>query len=77
MTKFQAETELYVVAKNDNDTILHLNYLKAGNDFQTGQPIIEQFNTLEEATAYIDAIKGAGYTKENFGFLFETPEQPA
>ena len=67
-------SDKYIVSKNEDDSIIHLSFINENATFRTGQPSVEQFDTLEEAIAYIDGIKGEGFTKENFKFYFETPE---
>lgn len=75
--EFQVTSDKYIVFKNEDSSILHLTFVTSGSKCATGQPIVEQFDTLEDATAYIDAIKGDWYTRENYKEFFETPEQPA
>ena len=68
-------SEKYIVAKSEDSQIIHLVQCFSGTKFATGQPIVEQFDTLEDACAYIDAIKGVDYTKENYKYLFEPPTE--
>ena len=68
-------SDKYIVAKSEDSQIIHLVECSSGSKFETGQPIVEQFDNLEDASAYIDAIKGVDYTKENYKYLFEIPTE--
>lgn len=74
--EIQLTSDKYIVATSENAKIVHFSFVTSGAKFQTIQPIVEQFDTLEEAEAYVDGIKGEGYSKETFKYLFETPENP-
>jgi len=74
--EIQLTSEKYIVSKNEDATIIHLVFATANSKFATGQPVVMQFDTLDEAEVHIDSIKGDGYAKENFKRLFETPAKP-
>lgn len=71
--EIEITTKKYIVARSEDSNVLHFILATANSKFLTGQPIVEQFDTIEDATSYIDAIKGEGYAKENYKYLFETP----
>lgn len=71
--EIQLTSEKYIVSKNEDATIIHLILASANSKFATGQPVVMQFDTLDEAEAHIDSIRAEGYTKENFKHLFEVP----
>lgn len=74
--EIQLTSDKYIVAKSEDNKIIHLIFITSNSTFKTGQPIVEQFDTLEEATSYIDVIKGEGYTRDNFKNYFEIPQNP-
>jgi hypothetical protein len=75
--EIQLTSDKYIVATSENAEIVHFSFVTSGAKYSTIQPIVEQFDTIEEAEAYVDGIKGEGFSRSTFKYLFETPEQPA
>jgi hypothetical protein len=59
------ETTKYVLAHNEAE-VIHFVIVKTDSVFETGQPIVEEFATLEEAKLRVDELKGIGYFEEHF-----------
>ncbi len=74
--EIQLTSDKYIIATSENAEIVHFSFVTSGANYSTIQPIVEQFDTLEDAEAYVDGIKGEGYSKATFKYLFEVPEKP-
>jgi hypothetical protein len=71
--EIQLTSDKYIIATSENAEIVHFSFVTSGAKYATIQPIVEQFDTIEEAEAYVDGIKGEGYCRETFKYLFEVP----
>lgn len=68
--EIQITENKYVVAHNIDESIIHLINATANGKLITQMEVINQYDTLAEAEAYIDGIKEEGYTKDKFKYLY-------
>lgn len=66
MTELRMENDKYVICHNNAD-VIHCVHVKQGNVLVTGQPNVEQFDTLEEAKLRVNEIANdESYFDSNF-----------
>lgn len=66
MTELKMENDKYVICHNNAD-VIHCVHVKQGNVLVTGQPNVEQYNTLEEAKLRVNEIANdESYFDSNF-----------
>lgn len=72
MKEIIAIKDLYVICHN-NSNVIHCVYLKKGHKLTTGQPFVEERNTIAEVESRVDQIaKTTGYF--NIGCVYITGE---
>jgi len=58
----QVTTEdTWFIARNEDLTIIHYGYASANTEIDTGQPVIEEFNNVED---WIERLAELGITPE-------------
>lgn len=66
MTELRMENDKYVICHNNTD-VIHCVHVRQGNVLVTGQPNVEQFDTLEEAKLRVNEIANdESYFDSNF-----------
>lgn len=66
MTELKVENDKYVICHNDAD-IIHCVHVRKGNVLVTGQPIVEQFDTIEQLKQRVNEIANdESYFELNF-----------
>lgn len=66
MTELRMENDKYVICHNNAD-VIHCVHVRQGNVLVTGQPNVEQFDTLEEAKLRVNEIANdESYFDSNF-----------
>ena len=66
MNELKIESDKYVICHNNAD-IIHCVHIRQGNILATGQPIVEQFDTLEQLKQRVNEIANdESYFELNF-----------